>query len=648
MNTQAPRAFLPLSSLQSAILREYVRELGFGEGTKRTYERLKRELGQNTVHPAVDEAGDVAYTKNDDGDDVVLEFHADPPQTSGHKYLFDGKTYEYQRRTITRKKDGSTRVERRKLLPTKRAIQDYFRKDELVQIDRPTRKANLGGRRQPLKVGLKPIIPGPKPLSIVQVDAFRMPVCKHNQKRYSWVLLIIDCLSRIIYIKELHLTDQLSTTIKDKDADDDDDPSKRTASNQVWKHFQDFLRKINATRKHYAERTGKRYAGDVHPKVVTTDRGAENSLFASKLKDLSEEHKGFYTYSPVPFSRSNHNAMAELHVKIARRYFYKLQSSFQEHVLQAKKDGVKVGALFKPNRWHTSNNTKAAYDWVKDVELINTRLNSRFETTIRSTPIQALLEIDITHKQVLDRIKTKAARNWAGIETNLRLPGFSPKTPVKTGDFVRLKFYKNEMNLRFPDLQETRKGRKVTGKSASNNWSTQIYIVTKVRELSKGQRTFQVDNINPRERKQTGFLDRTSVQKVDPDTVLSSGRTIQQEYEWFNEDSSDEEEEDDDDVQKLPKATRSTKEKLVQRLLSRSAKAWTRVLKGKEFTNDADDSRSIIEDIEYRKGPKKWMVGYRDDEGRFELPFEDVLDLGKNEPWFEEGYAEFRQRKRFG
>ena len=304
--------------------------------------------------------------------------------------------------------------------------------------------------------------------------------------------------------------------------------------------------------------------------------------------------------------------------------------------------------MFKPNRWHTSNNTKAAYDWVKDVELINTRLNSRFETTVRTTPIQALLEIDITHKQVLDRIKTKAARNWAGIETNLRLPGFSPKTPVKTGDFVRLKFYKNEMNLRFPDLQETRKGRKVTGKSASNNWSTQIYIVTKVRELSKGQRTFQVDNINPRERKQTGFLDRTSVQKADPDTVLSSGRTIQQEYEWFNEDSSDEEEEDDDDVQKLPKATRSTKEKLVQRLLSRSAKAWTRVLKGKEFTNDADDSRSIIEDIEYRKGPKKWMVGYRDDEGRFELPFEDVLDLGKNEPWFEEGYAEFRQRKRFG
>ena len=205
--------------LQKAILHEYVRQQGFGEGTKRTYERLKRDLGQNTVHPAVDEAGDVAYTKNDDGDDVVLEFHADPPQTSGHKYLFDGKTYEYQRRTITRKKDGSTRVERRKLLPTKRAIQDYFRKDELVQIDRPTRKANLGGRRQPLKVGLKPIIPGPKPLSIVQIDAFRMPVCKHNQKRYSWVLLIIDCLSRIIYIKELHLTDQLSTTIKDKNGE---------------------------------------------------------------------------------------------------------------------------------------------------------------------------------------------------------------------------------------------------------------------------------------------------------------------------------------------------------------------------------------------------------------------------------------------
>jgi len=647
MNTSfQPQDFLPLSVLQTAILREYVRELGFGEGTKRTYERLKRDLGQETVHPAVDESGEVAYTTNNDGDDVVLEFYKNPPETNGHKYLFNGKSYEYQKRTITRKKDGSTRVERRKLLPTKRAIQDYFRKDELVQIDRPTRKANLGGRRQPLKVGLKPIIPGLKPLSIVQVDAFRMPVCQHNQKRYSWVLLIIDCLTRMIYIKEMHLSDQLSTTVKDKNADDDDDPSKRTASKQVWKHFQDFVRKINETRKHYAQKTGKQYSGDVHPRVITTDRGAENSLFGSKLKELSETHKSFYKYSPVPFSRSNHNAMAELHVKISRRYFYKLQLSFQEHVLQARKDGVKVGKLFKPKNWHVSNNTKAAYDWVKDIELINNRLNSRFETTIRSTPIEALLEIGITHKVVLDRIKTKAARNWAGIETNLRLPGFSPRKPVTTGDFVRLKFYKNEMNLRFPNLEETRKGRKITGKSASNNWSTQIYTVTRVRELAKGQRTYQVENINPREGKQTGFLDRTSVQKVDPDTLLSSGRTIQQEYEWYNEDSSDEEDEDDKVQKVIPKATRSAKEKLVQRLLSRSAKEWTRALKGKEFTNNTDDSRSIIEDVEYRKGPKKWMVGYRDDEGRFELPFKDVLELGKNETWFKDGFAEFRQRKK--
>lgn len=80
--------------------------------------------------------------------------------------------------------------------------------------------------------------------------------------------------------------------------------------------------------------------------------------------------------------------------------------------------------------------------------------------------------------------------------------------------------------------------------------------------------------------------------------------------------------------------------------ISRSAKEWTRALKGKEFTNDTDDSRSIIEDVEYRKGPKKWMVGYRDDEGRIELPFKDVLELGKNETWFLEGFAEFRQRKK--
>ena len=596
----AKRTFLPLTKLQNQLLFEYIRESGISEGANKLYARLKRDVG-DVEHPAINSQGDVAYK-----DDDVLEFVENPPTIKNDSYTYKDETYKYITRPVSRK--NVVRVERRPLLPTKRGIQDFMRKDEIVQINRPTRNANAGGRRHPPKTGIKPIVPGPKPLSILQIDAFRMPVCRRQNKTFRWCLLIIDCLTRVIYLKEMHLSDTLSTTLKDKNAADDEPVTRRPASKQVWQHFNTFMTKLNKTRRHHAERSGSAYDGDLHVKQLTTDRGSENALFPAKFKELAIKYPGFYNLSQVPFSRSNHNSMAEGSVRIARRVLYSLQRAFQEHVIRARDQGKKLGKLHKPENWHVKNHTSDAYDWVADLDVAMQRLNSRKESTIKCTPIESLLQLNgHTYKVVQKRIQDKADKRWAGVEHNLFLPGFSSKTPPGIDDYVRLKFYKTgDMSLRFPSLLETRKGKKVTGKAASNTWSTSIFKVVDVRVLKRGQRTYMVKNIDPMITKRVGYLDRTQVQKIDPNTKLSTGRTIEEEEEFLNTEDSDSDQED-----VLPKQKKQKKQKPISQWKSLD---WSNLLKDKEFRDQGvdwtivfaayDDEEKVYGAIYTEKGKK--------------------------------------------
>ena len=247
-------AFLELTKLQKQILFEFVREQGYAEGIQKLYQRLKRDIG-TIDHPAMDNNGDVALNN-----DEVLEFIDDDlPTVADNKYLYKGTEYTYKTRAVTRR--GVVAIKRRKLLPSRRGIEDFFRKDEIVQIDKQSREANAGGQRTAPKHGIRPILPPPHPLSIVQIDAMRMPICMHNQKQYSWILLIVDVLTKMIYIKPLHLNTQLSTTQKRRDVADEADDSRRPASGQVTRAYVEFIRRINKTRKHYAAKTNSNFVG---------------------------------------------------------------------------------------------------------------------------------------------------------------------------------------------------------------------------------------------------------------------------------------------------------------------------------------------------------------------------------------------------
>ena len=637
MSTQTQIPFLPLTNFQQELLYDYVRKSGYSEGVEKLYNRLKRELG-NKEHYAMNSKGEIA--KTDDGE--ILEETDKPEMHDEHTYIYKGEEYTYQTRQVTRK--GATKETRRLLLPSKRAVQDFFRKDEMTQIDRNTVRKNAGGHpKPPPSTGLKPMIPGKKPLSNVFLDMMRMPRTVHNGKEFSWLLVIIDGLTRMILLKEIHLNTELSTGIKRKTTQDDEDVSKKTASAQVYKAFTEFQRKINDVRKHHADKTKASYSGDLHVKLLVSDRGGENSLFPKKFKELQEKHKDSYNVSFTPFGRSNYN-FAETAVRIVRRYMFAVNRAFQERVNEATEKGVKLGKTFKPDGWHTSQSTQL-YDWVKDVKLVNGRLNTRTEEAIGCTPIQALLELDgHTHASVHKRIVDRAEKKWSKVKHNLRLPAFSPTSPAKKDDYVRLRYYKpGDMGVVFPQLNSTRK---VHGKSASNNWSTRIYKIIKVRVLAAGARTFLVQPIDPNDGKNIGWLDRTQILKIDPATKLRTGRTIAEEDQVLNSEPPDESESEDEAP--LPKRkTRSKKEKRVNQLLKQSAKDWTRALKNKEFTNEIDGARSTIERIEYRDSKFGWVAAYKDNTGKYDMEFDELLEMSKGEPWFEDEYHDFLRLKKF-
>ena len=132
--------FLELTKLQKQILFEFVRQQGYAEGVHKLYQRLSRDIG-SMQHPAMNKDDNVAKSK-----DEVLEFIDDDlPNVANNKYLYKGIEYTYETRAVT--KQGVVAIERRKLLPSRRGIEDFFRKDEIVQIDKQSREANAGGQR---------------------------------------------------------------------------------------------------------------------------------------------------------------------------------------------------------------------------------------------------------------------------------------------------------------------------------------------------------------------------------------------------------------------------------------------------------------------------------------------------------------------
>jgi len=147
-----------------------------------------------------------------------------------------------------------------------------------------------------------------------------------------------------------------------------------------------------------------------------------------------------------------------------------------------------------------------------------------------------------------------------------------------------------------------------------------------VKKLNGGALTFLVSNIDPDERRASrGFLDRTALLKIPPDTILESGRTVVDEDKFLNEEKPSS---PPTSPQKAvgKKDTRSTAAKEIERLQKLSLKEWNKLVRNKQFSW-GDGIRTKI--IKMRSQGKKfgdWVVETKDIGDGFlgEIEFESM------------------------
>ena len=124
------KPYLELTKLQRELVFDMIRNQGYAEGVHTLYQRLRRVFG-NRPHPAMNKKGEIAY--KDDGGVYELE----PRDEDSYEY--NGDKYEYETREVTRK--GVKKRERRLLLPNRKSIEIFLRKDPSHQVDRTVRHA---------------------------------------------------------------------------------------------------------------------------------------------------------------------------------------------------------------------------------------------------------------------------------------------------------------------------------------------------------------------------------------------------------------------------------------------------------------------------------------------------------------------------
>ena len=604
-----PVESLPPTKLQIRLLKLFVDELGWGGGVHSLYRRLQREYGKDTIHPAMDQSGNVLLENGE-----IWEEKHNPKIIKQHSYEVNGKTYTYETRKVTR--NGKISVERRKLIPTIRVVQEFLLKHPIHQKNRMTKQAVAGGVRSPPKHSLQPVIPKkPVVLDTIFLDSFKMPPCVHRGREYSWCLVGVCILTKMIFLKEIYLNTALST--------------KKVEAGQAKQTFDAFMQFLDDIE----DLAGKRY----HPRHIRTDAGSEfKGGFSRGIAKLRDKHDGFYIHTTTPVGRSRANAMAERAVQSARRRLYAIQGVWKK---QLEDHVAKTGSkpkVFKPRNWFNKGQlTSGPYDWVKDLNEVEQRIANTYQQTIKAAPIDVLLQQNgASWQSAFKNIKERAKRVYKDVKHNVDLPGFSPQDPEKIGDYVRIKLIQPK------GLKMVKYSGKNT-KSARDNWSDEVYKIIDIKMLYNRARTFKVKAINPKITRGTrNRLDRTEILKIPPDTVID-GITVREWDKRYNapvEPESGAESDSEDEIE-------SSLDSEVKRLRSFSTKQWSQLLRGKTFQHEGTNT---ITAVVYRGQKYGYIVEYEDQDDKYDEYFQKViLDLAKNEDWNTDALKTVARDKKF-
>mmetsp|Transcript_5409 Transcript_5409/g.17031 ORF Transcript_5409/g.17031 Transcript_5409/m.17031 type:complete len:515 (-) Transcript_5409:29-1573(-) len=241
----------------------------------------------------------------------------------------------------------------------------------------------------------------------------------------------------------------------DDDGIHEKNEAKRPQSDQTYRAFKQMVKLANEVRREHTRRTGKQLK-TVLPLTVAHDNGREfMGHFAAGFRG---RNSGYFNESITSNSRSRHNAIGERAVLTLRRYMYAIKNAFE-----------RCDDLSKwPNRDQVAVRERGlSYDWTLDLPEVMRRYNTGTHSTIRCTPLEALLES--VHPDTLKRrIVDAGKKRLEGLRHELPLPDFSPTSPPEVGSFVRLKEYvSGSMGSAWPvDGAQ----RRITGRGTST-WS---------------------------------------------------------------------------------------------------------------------------------------------------------------------------------
>jgi len=524
-NKQRQVDYFPLTKYQKGILTKYTRDLGYGEGVVRLHKRLLNKYGSKR-HFAIDDQGNIAmfggkpFEESDDFKKRKLTRDSYTYKTVEYKYLVYGEQFEKKYR---------------QLLPSKRAIQDFYRKDERVQRDAATRNNVAGGTRSPTRTSLKPVLTE-RVFDIVCMDSFRMPVAYREKDAkqenfnykgalsggskagflYRWCFLVIDVHSKTVFLERIHqngisgsafqeVTKKAISKDNDQEDIDEADRASRPQSGATLRAFLSFVKRINEVRKwHHEQNKLDGPYQKIEPKLICHDNGSEfMGEFRETIQELNikSSHK-YYNETVTPESRSHYNGVAERAIKTIRKYFYSIYNAYREQVPDTaaldRRTFTRSNVPKPKVKWHVVQLDPGMYDWTLDIPEVLRRYNSSYHSVIRTTPINALLQRGITWKEIENRIWNyhydPEHGRYRDVSHNLHLPGTykafdknGKATEIRvhseaTPSYVRLKQYQpGDMNLAFS--RDPYLSTKTRLKSATENFTKDIFIVTEMRKI---------------------------------------------------------------------------------------------------------------------------------------------------------------------
>ena len=311
--------------------------------------------------------------------------------------------------------------------PSRDDIAEWLSKRPEAQISRMPRADRA----------IAPFIAPPVPMSRTCFDTMFLPPAAHKVRTRTHVyrcLVVYQCaFTKFVHLHPVHQLDD-----------------NRPVSEQTLRGMQEFIKRARIAARD----------DSLHPEVLVSDKGSEAlKSFEEWRAEQAAAHPGFYQSTKTPGTRSSFNPV-ERTVQQIRRL---MQGRYRSWRLAQDMADVPQA--------------QRAFDWVQHVEDTIDTYNTRYHSTIKSTPQKAINPtVEPSYKEVHERIRRVAKKTYGGRVDGASIPGYSKRGLLAVGQLLRRKIHKDGGSV------AQLKWNKVEGKTSDDNFSRDLFRIRTVHQ----------------------------------------------------------------------------------------------------------------------------------------------------------------------